>query len=374
MKRWSILILIKSLGRGGAEQLLLNASPYLDRSRFDYSVGYLGFHDDLRQALVDTGMSVTRLDGEEQISWPIRVRSFLREQLPDLVHAHSPALGAVARVLLPRSIPMVYTEHNLWNSYHPITYWANLLTYKRNAHVFSVSQQVRDSVRAPSWAHVLTPPPVEVLHHGLDPSFASHNSSPAATRARLGISLDALVIACVAGFKLQKGHPYLLRAFVEVRKAFPQTRLLLIGGGRLVEEMKDLARKLGLENSVLFLGSRSDVADLVEASDLFVLPSLHEGLPIALLEAMALGKPVVATRAGGIPEVVTSDSLGLLVEPADPKSLARAISSLLADADRRTELGVRARARAADFNITKAVARMEQVYQQVLQDSILGST
>lgn len=369
MTRRKILLLIKSLGRGGAEQLLVSAAPYFDRSRFDYSVAYLGYHSDLMRPLLDAGLHVTLLDGDQGVSWPLRLRSLVRSTAPDLLHVHSPVAAVVARLSLPRRLPLVYTEHNLWESYHPLTYCANLLTYWRNDHVFSVSEQVRHSVRAPLWAPWMKLPYVEVLHHGLDPRFAEKLRDPATTRRKLGIRAQAPLVGCVAAFKPQKGHRFLLHAFAEVREQLPEARLLLVGGGALLEDMKVLAGELHLRNAALFVGNRADVGDLVAALDVFVLPSLHEGLPIALLEALSLGKPVVATNVGGMAEVVTSDEVGVLVDPADVDALADALSSLLQDPERRARMGDRARKRASEFDIRTAVRRMEEVYHEQLEST-----
>jgi glycosyltransferase involved in cell wall biosynthesis len=126
------------------------------------------------------------------------------------------------------------------------------------------------------------------------------------------------------------------------------------------------ARTLNLERSVVFTGSRGDVADILPALDVFVLSSRYEGLPVSLLEAMASGVPPVATAVGGVPEVVTDGRDGLLVPAGQPAALATAIGRLLDDVDLRSRLGAAARERARDFDIARAVRFMEQWYEEIL--------
>jgi glycosyltransferase involved in cell wall biosynthesis len=130
--------------------------------------------------------------------------------------------------------------------------------------------------------------------------------------------------------------------------------------------MRRLSEDVGLNGSVIFAGYREDAPRLMAAADVFVLPSEQEGLPIALLEAMALGRPSIASAVGGIPEVINDGRDGLLIRPRDPAQLAEAIVALLSDDDLRSRIGEAAKIRAADFDMRTAVARMQEVYQAVL--------
>jgi glycosyltransferase involved in cell wall biosynthesis len=170
----------------------------------------------------------------------------------------------------------------------------------------------------------------------------------------------------VANFKAAKDHATLLRATAHVRRAVPGVRLLLVGQGPLEAAARHLAAELGLEETVVFAGFRSDARRLAATFDVFTLSSTFEGLPIALLEAMALGRPAVVTRVGGVPEVVTDGAQGLLVPPRDPAALAEGLRCLLGDPQLRARMGTAARARALDFDIRKAVRRVEQVYAGLL--------
>ncbi len=174
------------------------------------------------------------------------------------------------------------------------------------------------------------------------------------------------MIGTVGNFTAKKDHATLLRALAQVDEKIPSVRLVLVGSGPLEAELRRLVTSLGLDATVVFAGSRGDVPELLPAFDVFALSSRFEGLPIALLEAMATGLPCVATTVGGIPEVVTDGHDGLLVEPADPVRLAVALSSLLGDPDRREELGGNAARRAGDFEVSGAVRQIERVYDEAL--------
>jgi glycosyltransferase involved in cell wall biosynthesis len=362
-----VLIVIKGLGRGGAEQLLVSGSPYLDRERYQYRFAYLlPWKDSLVGDLERAGFGVECLNGARGAGWVGRLRSLVRREGIDLVHAHSPLAGSAARLVAGRHTRMVYTEHNLWSRYHPATYAANLATFPRNDHVFAVSDMVRGSVRYPGPLRTLPMPPVETLHHGLDPVAVAAWGGAGGVRAELGIPEDVPVVGSIANFKAAKDHATLLRAAARVRGALPEVRFVLVGQGPLEPQARRLAAELDLDGTVIFAGFRSDAQRLAAAFDVFALSSTYEGLPIALIEAMALGRPVVVTDVGGVPEVVADGAHGLLVPPRDPAALARGLLRLLADPGLRTRMGAAARARALDFDIRKAVHRMEQVYAELL--------
>ncbi|HXF74030.1 MAG TPA: glycosyltransferase, partial [Actinomycetota bacterium] len=222
------------------------------------------------------------------------------------------------------------------------------------------------SIRYPCALRRLRMPPVEVLHHGVDPHHLERWSNPDGVLADLGIPDGVPVVATVANFKIHKGHRHLLEAASIVRRSLPEARFVLAGVGPTEPRVREQAAALGLDGSVVFAGLRDDAPRIAAASDLFVLPSEREGLPIALLEAMALGRAVVATRIGGIPEVVEEGRQGILVPPRDPAALAEAILALLGDPGRRARMGEEARRRAADFDLRRAVRRIEDVYEELL--------
>lgn len=367
MKR-RVLILIKGLGRGGAEQLLVSAAPYWDRERFEYEVAYLlPWKDAFVKDFEDLDVPVHCLDGTSRgLGWLRRFRRLVGDREIDLVHSHSPHAAVGARIGAPRGIRLVYTEHNLWKRYRRVTYWANALSFARNDHVFTVSDNVRSFVGYPRALRVLSMPTVETLYHGLDPDAVARWAGSDGVRAELGIPEGAPVIGTIANFKHHKGHGYLLEAAARVRTTLADLRVVLIGQGPLEGEIRRRAHQLDLDETIVFAGYREDAPRLAGGFDLFVLPSIYEGLSIALIEAMALGVPAVVSDAGGLPEVVRHGREGVVIPARDPAALADALVSLLQDRSLRERLGEAARQRAATFDIRKAVHRMEEVYQELL--------
>lgn len=369
MKR--VCLLIKTLARGGAEQLLASSAKYFDRSRFEYEVAYLLTSSNaLASELRAHGIRVTALDGDRGLGWVWRLRALVRDRPIDLLHVHSPYPAVLARIALPREVPIVYTEHNVWSSYHPLTRWGNALTYPRNSYVMTVSEEVRASAREPRLFARLRPlrravPPIETVYQGLDFEGPWLEVTGDGVRAELGIAEDAPLLGMVANFKAQKDHASLLAAMTKVRRSVPDVRLVLVGHGALEDEVRTAVARRGLDDVVVFAGYRDDVPRLVSAFDVFVLSSAFEGLPIALIEAMALGRASVVTAVGGVPEVVLDGREALLVPARDPDALADALVTVLRDEGLRRRLGRAARERARAFDIRSAVRRTEEIYEQV---------
>lgn len=363
-RRRRVLILIKGLGRGGAEQLLLNAAPYLRNEGTDTEIAYLlTWKNALVPELEAAGVRVTCLRGDRGVSWIFRLRRLVKERSVDIVHSHSPVSAALSRIVLGRRVRHVYTEHNVWDRYHRVTRIANMLTYWRNDHVIAVSDHVKDSIRYPSLLRWVRMPMVEAIHHGVDPAAMDKWASSDGVHAELGIPESAPLVATVANFKTHKGYPYLLQAAAEIVAELPETRFVLVGLGPLEDEIKRQASDLGLGENVIFAGFREDAPRIAGAADVFAMSSLYEGLSIALLEAMALGRPVVVTRVGGLPEVVEDGTSGFVVEPKQSPALAARILALLHDPELRRTMSEGARKSAARFDISKAAKRMLETYE-----------
>lgn len=362
-----VLVLIKGLGRGGAERLLLASSPHIDRTRFSYTIAYL--HpgaDALVPELRRSGLEVECLGGNGRVGWVRRLRGVVRDRRIGVVHVHSPYAAIGARLGLRRSrVPIVYTEHNVWESYHRATYFANAATYPMNRHVFAVSEQVRRSIRYPVGMRRTPLPIVETLYQGVDVDSLNMPDGGGDVRRELGVPDDVPVVGTIASFKRNKGHAHLVDAAATVLRSEPDTRFVLVGEGPMERDVRRRVVQLGLADRIIFAGGRPDAVRVARSFDVFVLSSLFEGLSIALLECMALGKPSVVTSVGGSPEVVGDGVDAYLVPPADPAALADRILSLIREPDLRLRMGASARRRAAAFDIRRTVARAERVYEEV---------
>jgi glycosyltransferase involved in cell wall biosynthesis len=195
-------------------------------------------------------------------------------------------------------------------------------------------------------------------------TLAARRAERPDARRGLGAGPDDVVIVTVANFREKKDYPTLLAAAALLDDE-PQIRFVAIGQGPLEGALREEHRRLDLGGRFRFLGHHPDPPAVLAGADIFVLTSRHEGLPIALLEAMALGVPPVATRVGGIPTVVTSGHDGILLAPGDPSAVAAALRRLAHDPDDRTALGEAAGRRAAAFDITTTQRALEAVYDRL---------
>jgi glycosyltransferase involved in cell wall biosynthesis len=205
----------------------------------------------------------------------------------------------------------------------------------------------------------------EVIPNGVQPTLPARDR--AAVRADLGLEPDQVAVAMVARIDGKKGHDTLVRALARPPKG-ARIVALVAGEGDAAPAIRELAAELGLGPERLrMLGLRRDVPDLLHASDIFVLPSLYEGLPLSILEAMSQGLPVVATPVGGIPEVVTQGREGILVPKEDPAALAAAVQRLAGDADLRARLGSAGRQRAlSEFSFETMLDRYDRLYRRLV--------
>lgn len=362
-----ILYLIKGLGRGGAELLVASAARLVDRSRFTAEVAYLlPWKDALVGELRDAGIPVHCVDGLHGGRWIPRIARLLHARRIDLLHVHSPYVAIGARAVA-RHRPLVYTEHNVWERYDVATRWANLLTYPLNDHVFAVSNRVGESIRYPRLLKWLPMPPVETLYHGPEVGGEADHAEAAEVREELGIPLSAPVVGTVANLKAHKGYRTLLEAARVVRRSIPDVRFVVVGRGPMEAELRRYAHELSLDGNVVFTGFRDDPLHVATAFDAFALASTYEGLSIALIEAMALGKASVVTRVGGLPEVLRDGQEGFLVPARDPAALADRLVALLRDEPLRTRMGAAAVLRARTFDMRLAVSRMETLYAELVR-------
>jgi glycosyltransferase involved in cell wall biosynthesis len=365
-----VLQLTKGLGRGGAERLLVGGIAHLDPDRYECEVAYLlPWKDALVPDLEAAGVPVHLLECRRPFDprWLGALRELVRERHFDLVHTHMPYVGIGARLALRGTgVPLVHTEHNVWSRYRIPTRQLNMLTIGRNRRVIAVSSAVAESMTIPRWAPVELPP-VDVVVHGADRAhIPSGQAARAVGRERLGIADTIPVIGTVGNFTAKKAQGDLLLATAELVLQHAELKLVLVGSGPLESTLRSQVEKLGLDRNVIFTGMRDDVYELLPAFDVFVLSSRFEGLPISLLEAMAAGVPTVATRVGGIPEVIVDGVSGLLVDAGLSHQLAKAIGEVLDDTELASRLATGALARSARFDLAHAVEQTERIYEQVL--------
>ena len=373
MTRSKVLWLIKGLGPGGAERLLTTAIPHIDRSAFDYEVAYCLPHDnDLVPEFKSADIPVFCLDLKTSLDprGPYRLFRLLQNRKPQILHIHLPYSGILGRVIgrLAGVRGIVYTEHSVMEMYHPLTRLLNLLTYPLCRTTIAVSEEVQHSIIK----HRITRRnKLLVIRNGVDLNCGSTGGGqPDKTREVLGIPANHKVVGNVAHIRPEKGHDYLMRAAKIVLDRYPDVTFVIVGRENMngeIGRLEELAAGLGIRKRVIFTGFRQDVSNIMCIFDLFVLSSLYEGLPLALLEAMSMGKPAVAPQVGGIPEVIKDGQNGLLVQPRNPEELAEKILQLLQDHVLRSKMSQNAAQVVRErFSIQEMVRSVEQVYSDVL--------
>jgi glycosyltransferase involved in cell wall biosynthesis len=354
---------------GGAEQVLLHILAGLDRQRWRPVLFYhpepgIGPLLAKAQRLDVQLRAVPRMQTIRDLYRLPQFMRALRAERPAIFHAHlawplSCKYGLVAAILA-RVPYVVATAHlyvellkNRWLYAQPRLVAAGVDRYL--AVSYAVARQLRHSLRLPSRK-------IQVVYNGI-PSILFNRPANAALRATFTRSTERSIILTTARLDKQKGHRYLIEAAAQV----PEARFLLAGEGSERASLEAQAKDLGIDERIIFLGYREDIPDLLANCDLFVLPSLYEGLPLSLLEAMVACKPVIATAIGGNDEVIVHGETGLLVPPADPATLARAMRTVLSDSTLARRLATAGKARVQrEFSAAIMVQRVMQIYDELL--------
>jgi glycosyltransferase involved in cell wall biosynthesis len=364
-----VLHIVTNLGIGGAERLVVSAARGLPRDRFESVICCLTDRGPLAADAEAAGVTVHCVNAFPGLSNPQAFTRLLRivgSVQPAIVHTHLQAPNLYGRLAacLSRVPIVVATEHNVYANKARRYIAVERVLARTTSALIAVSSEVQQfqsrQLRIPLSR-------IRVIRNGVAAPEATAEGVGALMK-RVGQPADGVIrVATVASLTEKKGHEVLLRALARLREQGSPVVALLAGDGPQRTHLEALASDLRLKDSVHFLGAVGNPADVVAAADIFVLPSLVEGLPLALLEAMRGGKPVVATAVGGVPEAVTAGVNGLLIPPGDDKALADAITSLAASPERRLELGRRAKQTAdRDFTERGYVDALANLYHELL--------
>lgn len=314
---------------------------------------------------LDVPCSCLDVRDERDVRWAGRLRRLLLEHPVDVLHAQSPYPAGIARLVartLPRRVRprVVYTVHNTWTSFSAPTRWLTGATYGLDAADVAVSEVVHSTLPPRARRRTAT------VIHGIDlAGVRAQRAARAAIRAELHLEPEEFVIGTVANFRAQKDHPNLLAAARLLADRDVPVRIVVVGQGPLEAETRALHASLGLGDRVILTGRRDDAVAVMGACDAFVMASNNEGLPVAIMEALALGLPVVSTAVGGIPEAITDGVDGLLVPARDPEALAAALTRVVDDPDLRRRLAAGAAAAGDRYDIRTTTTRLEAIYREV---------
>jgi glycosyltransferase involved in cell wall biosynthesis len=358
-----------SVGFGGSEQVLLTVLNCLNRAKWNPvfihhgGTGLTPFVDKVKET--GTRVESFRLPRRKDISWLLDFGRLLRDLRADVFHAHliSPLActhGVVGAGIV--RIPRVATQHLYWEPETNRSVRLQKVLSLLVDRFVAVSEHVARELRR----DVLRPGTVQVVPNGIHLDPFQSAADPAFRLALTGGTTNRPIVLTLARLWWRKGLNYLLEAAALV----PQAMFVVAGEGPERELLETQARDAGIAARVVFLGQRDDIPRLLAACDVFVLPSLFEGLPLSVLEAMAAGKPVIATDVGGTAEAVIEGRTGLLVPPRDPLALASALSTVLNDRNLAAEFGRAGRLRATnEFSAEKMTLRNEAIYEDVLARS-----
>jgi len=388
-----VLQIVANLEIGGAQEVVRTLLEYLAAG--DCTPVVCTFRDGpLRPDMEQLGIKVEVLDlpRHSVVALPLflvdMVRiwqasaQLIRKHAVDVVQTH--LLGSLDFLML--ALPwatnlsvVLWTFHNVdfLPSKADVSQYRWLIRPKRYVHrllygltshkvsgFIAVSDEVRDSM-----IELIGPiqDKITVICNGVDVKRYERAVDRHAVRQQLGLETNTRLIATVATLKEQKGHRYLIDAAATIVPQHPDCHFLFVGDGKLRGKLQAQVRELGLSRNIHFLGSRRDVPDLLAASDLFVLPSLWEGLPMALIEAMAASLPIVATAVSGTVQVMIPGETGLVVPPGNTEMLARAMTELLSDPARAQAMGVAAKQRVqAEFSAEKQANEHLALYRRLL--------
>ncbi len=369
-----VVQLADTVDRGGGETYVFLLADRLPRDRYFLSV-LCPSEGLLPERLRQIGICVIPFESPRLLSLAalVRLTRLLRQQRPDIVQSHGARVNLYAALAgrWARVPIIISTIHNSLYDYPISSIRRSLyllgerLTYRITDRTVCVADALAQDLTGRSHTD---PGKVRVIQNGVDlDAFDPKIVDGWKARREFGLQEAAPLIGIVGRMTPQKGHLDFLTALVQIKAAIPTVKALIVGDGPLRAELVQYARRHHLHDCCIFTGMREDIPTIIAALDVVALPSLSEGLPFVLLEAMAMGKPVVATRVNGVSEVVEDGVTALLVPPRTPDMLARAVITLLHNRELASMLGAAARRQAERcFGLKRMIQNVETLYEELL--------
>ena len=324
--RKKILFVLQDMRIGGAENLHLTVEKYIDKNKYKTSYCCIREIGPLGEEIIKNGGEVTCLGSDDRIFnffATYKIYRIVRKMHPDIIHSglfnanfHARIAGALS------GIPVITEEHGMYDwkrGYHLVI---DRLLSRFSCRIIAVSQGVKDFLIKEDG---IKPDKIEVMYNCIDPETLKADATKDRERKKLGLSAADFVIGVIGNLRKEKGHIFLLEALKKVKERDEKVKLYIAGDGPLRGCLTAMVKELGIDRDVVFLGQQRGVAGFLKALDLFVMPSLNEGLGIALLEALFMGVPCIASGVGGMTEVAERCRGVVLIEPGNPSKLAEAI-------------------------------------------------
>jgi glycosyltransferase involved in cell wall biosynthesis len=365
--RARVIYLVHTLAVGGAEEMVLNLVRYLP-AEFDRAVVCIDQPGPIGDEVQKTGVPFRSLGLQPGLRRPfdlMRLQQFLHDAEPTIVHTFLLTASLYGRfaAMLARVPIVIGTEVNIYERKQPLHRLAERWLMRRTDTVIASAGSVRDFYLDQVQAD---PDKVVVIYNAVDWSQLNTTATRDEWRAEVGVPAGVPLAGIIARLTEQKAHRVLFDA-LSSRPELASLHLLVVGDGELRDDLRRRAETLGLGGRVHFVGARRDLGNILGAIDMFVMPSLWEGLPLSLVLAMGAGLPVIASRVAGIPEIVTDNVSGLLVDPGDVPQLAKALVRVMQDDTLRVLLGQEARAFVRPrFGVDGYIASMTTLYNKLL--------
>ncbi len=337
-----------------------------DKTKFEFHyIYFLPWKDQMVDSLLANGGRVTCLKANNNIQLIMKVGaliSYVRKYNIQVIHAHLPWAGIVARIAgRIIGIRVIYTEHNKQERYHSATRYMNLATMNWLFRIIAVSDDVAQSLQKHKPNLKV---PLEIILNGVNLiNFAPGVFDGKKIRRSLGIPENVPVIGTIAVFRFQKRLDLWLEIAHKIIQKIPEIHFIVVGDGPLKQQLLEKSTRLNLDHKVHFVGLQTEVRPYLAAFDVYMMSSVFEGLPVALLEAMASGCPVISTDAGGIKEVIRHKKDGYLCHIDESDKLVQFAIDLFADEAKRKSVAIEGRSRIEEaFSMDKMVRELEKVY------------
>jgi len=368
-----IFYFITDLGIGGAEKLLVSILSKLDKNKYLPVVCCL-YGGELLNRIRELNIKVIDLKVKSKLDFSalLKLYCLLKQEGPDIIHTHLFHATIIGRIIARfAGVPIIISTQHYSSSFHGrLGMLADKLTAPLTDQIIAVSGAVKKFCVEEEG---ITSTKVRIIYNGIDLNSNSHDKGGLDLKKQLFLGNEP-IIGTVGRFVEIKGYKYLFYAAKDIIKQYPNVKFILLGYGPLKNKLTKLTIELGLSDKVIFLDPAIKVTDFLSILDVYVLPSLSEGLSITLLEAMAMSKPVVVTNVGGNPEVVKDCETGLMVPARDPNSLSKAIISILKDRNFALKMALNARRRVEEkFNIDNMIMDTELVYDSLVDSNIKAS-
>ena len=316
---------------------------------------------------------VRRIDPFKDIRAFFSLWRVLAEEKPTIVHAHTSKAGLLGRwaAKMAKTPIIVYTPHGhvFYGHFGSLASKVFLFLEKLGAtitdHVIALTKgEEKDYISLSMYS----PQNLTTIHSGVNiEQYMTSNTNGFDKKNSLGLNPQDPIVGTVGWLTPVKGPVHLFNAMIHVWEAFPKIQLLYVGKGPLIEDLKELVLNSGVSEKVKFLGWRSDVQEIIPIIDLFVLPSLNEGMGRVLVEAMASKRPIVASRVGGIIDLIKNGYNGLLVSPGDEQELAEAIIELMNNPERAKEMGKKGEILSRHFTVDNMIKKIDKLYSDLIK-------